>query len=70
MPKGKNLGREIDRQAGLYALATLIRGFAVGFGFVALLGLAIGNAPLVPPLCFVAVVVCLVIARKIDKLID
>lgn len=67
MSKGKGLGREIERQAGRYALAVLVRGFAVGFGFVALLGLAVGNAPLVSPLCAVAVVVCLVIAHKIEK---
>ena len=67
MPESNKVGREIDRQAGLSALATLIRGLAVGFGFVSLLGLAIGNAPLVPPLCAVAVVVCLVVASKVER---
>ena len=67
MVKAKGVGREMDRQVGRSALATLIRGLAVGFGFVSLLGLAIGNAPLVPPLCAVAVVVCLVVAHKVER---
>lgn len=67
MTKPSGAGREIDREAGRLALATLIRGLSVGFGFVALLGLAIGNAPIVPPLCAVASIVCLVVAHKVAK---
>lgn len=57
--------KEIERQAGLDAVATLIRGLAVGFGFVALMGLAIDASSWASPVCAVASIVCLVVAHKV-----
>jgi hypothetical protein len=62
-----DLGREMDKQAGREALAVVIRGFAVGFGFCALLGLAVGANWWSSPLCAVASIGCLVLAHKVAK---
>lgn len=63
----RDLNREIERQAGREALATLIRGLAVGFGFVALMGLAVDASSWASPVCAVASIVCLVVANKVAK---
>jgi hypothetical protein len=61
----RDLSKETQRQAGLEALATLIRGLAVGFGFVAVMGLAVDATSWASPVCAVASIVCLVVAHKV-----
>lgn len=58
---------EIDRQAGIESLVVLIRGVATGFGFCALLGLAVGANWWASPLCAVCSIGSLVLAHKVNK---
>lgn len=63
----RDLSSEDKEWARREALAVLVRGLATGFGFVAVLGLAVDARSWASPVCAVASIVCLVVARRVDN---